>query len=268
MTVVTEVTEKVILDVAYEGDELFIGRVFKNKRDCKVKIAVHAINRRFSYRSERSSSDYVIVRCLEETCPWRVYVARLEDTEYFQIRTATFSHTCPVDVRRQFHRQATTSVISEIMKNKYVGDNRGPNPVAVMRAMLDEHNVNISYWKAWRARELAVESANGTASGSFGLLPAYLHLLSRANPGSISSLESEPDESGGNRFKYCFMALGASVRGFQYMRKVVIIDGAHLRGRYTGCLLTASAQDGNMQIFPLAFAVVDCENDKAWAWFF
>lgn len=52
------------------------------------------------------------------------------------------------------------------------------------------------------------------------------------------------------------------------MRKVVIVDGTHLKGKYAGCLLTASAQDGNYQIFPLAFAIVDSENDMSWDWFF
>lgn len=52
------------------------------------------------------------------------------------------------------------------------------------------------------------------------------------------------------------------------MRNVIIVDGTHLRGKYGGCLLTASAQDGNYQIFPLAMGVVDSENDKAWEWFF
>lgn len=58
------------------------------------------------------------------------------------------------------------------------------------------------------------------------------------------------------------------MKGYEYMRKVVVIDGTHLRGKYAGCLLTASAQDGNYQIFPLAFAIVDGENDRSWEWFF
>ena len=52
------------------------------------------------------------------------------------------------------------------------------------------------------------------------------------------------------------------------MRNVIIIDGAHLRGKYAGCLLSASAQDGNYQVFPIAVGIVDGENDKAWEWFF
>ncbi|XP_024016359.1 uncharacterized protein LOC112089836 [Eutrema salsugineum] len=52
------------------------------------------------------------------------------------------------------------------------------------------------------------------------------------------------------------------------MRNVVVIDGAHLKGKYGGCLLTASCQDGNYQLFPIAFGIVDGENDNAWIWFF
>jgi len=37
------------------------------------------------------------------------------------------------------------------------------------------------------------------------------------------------------------------------MKRVIVIDGAHLKGKYGGCLLTASAQDPNFQVYPLAF---------------
>ncbi|XP_013615368.1 PREDICTED: uncharacterized protein LOC106321669 [Brassica oleracea var. oleracea] len=52
------------------------------------------------------------------------------------------------------------------------------------------------------------------------------------------------------------------------MRKVVVVDGTFLNGKYKGTLLTSLAQDGNFQIFPIAFAVVDTENDDLWHWFF
>ena len=65
-----------------------------------------------------------------------------------------------------------------------------------------------------------------------------------------------------------FVAYGASISGYQSMRKVVVVDGTSLKGKFGGCLLTASAQNGNFQVFPLAFAVVDSENDDAWECFF
>jgi len=34
-------------DVKYEGDKLYVGRVYKLKTDCKIKIAIHTINHKF-----------------------------------------------------------------------------------------------------------------------------------------------------------------------------------------------------------------------------
>ncbi|XP_024014903.1 uncharacterized protein LOC112088840 [Eutrema salsugineum] len=113
-----------------------------------------------------------------------------------------------------------------------------------------------------------MDNANGTCGSSYKLLPSYLQHVVIANPGTIISLETEIEEGVGQRFKYLFYAVGACVLGFKYMRKVVVVDGTHLKGNYGGYLLTASGQDGNYQIYPLAFAIVDGENDKAWTWFF
>ena len=45
------------------------------------------------------------------------------------------------------------------------------------------------------------------------------------------------------------------------------MDGTHLRGQYKGHLLIALTTDANGQILPLAFAVVDAENNRSWTWF-
>ncbi|CAG7870257.1 unnamed protein product [Brassica rapa] len=134
--------------------------------------------------------------------------------------------------------------------------------------MQGDHDVRISYWKAWRSREIALEYTKGNSRGSYNLLPDYLRELAQANPGTLAEIETEYKDNIGNMFKYLFLAMGASIMGFEYMRKVVVVDGTHLRGKYAGCLLTASAQDGNYQVFPLAISIVDGENDNSWEWFF
>ncbi|CAF1962920.1 unnamed protein product [Brassica napus] len=39
-------------------------------------------------------------------------------------------------------------------------------------------------------------------------------------------------------------------------------------GKYKGVLLSASGQDANSRVFPMAFAVVESENTESWTWFF
>ncbi|KAH1221087.1 hypothetical protein GmHk_12G034584 [Glycine max] len=44
-------------------------------------------------------------------------------------------------------------------------------------------------------------------------------------------------------------------------------DGCFLKGEYGGQLLSALAKDGNNQMFPIAYAVVESENYSPWNWF-
>ncbi|XP_013624639.1 PREDICTED: uncharacterized protein LOC106330764 [Brassica oleracea var. oleracea] len=110
----------------------------------------------------------------------------------------------------------------------------------------------------------AQELVRGSAEDGYERLPSYLEQISLTNPGSITGLELDSL----NRFKYLFLSFGASIRGFRYQTRVIVVDGTHLNGKYQGVMLVAGAQDGNFQIFPLAFAIVDGENDESWEWFF
>ncbi|XP_015972038.1 uncharacterized protein LOC107495403 [Arachis duranensis] len=55
--------------------------------------------------------------------------------------------------------------------------------------------------------------------------------------------------------------------GFRPSYRKVCIDGTHLYGKYGGTLLLAIAQDGNSNILPVAFALVEGENAESWSYF-
>ncbi|KAG7559290.1 Transposase MuDR plant [Arabidopsis thaliana x Arabidopsis arenosa] len=239
------VVNQAIDDATYEGDDIFVGRVYKNKEDFKLKMAIHALQRKFHFRHTRSDKKVVLLNCVADSCPWRVYVIRLEDCDNYQVRSACLEHTCSVEARSNYHKQASARVVGEFMRPQYMGAGSGPRP----------------------GEGIAMDGARGSMGNSYSLLPAYLHALKAANPGTLTALETIVDELGNQRFKYLFFALAASINGLKFMRKVIVIDGVHLRGNYGGCVITASAQDGNFQIFPVAFGIVDSENDRAWEWF-
>ena len=50
-------------------------------------------------------------------------------------------------------------------------------------------------------------------------------------------------------------------------RKVIRIDGCFLKGICKGELLSAVRRDGNNNIYPIAWAVVNVENKNTWKWF-
>ena len=74
------------------------------------------------------------------------------------------------------------------------------------------------------------------------------------------------DES--DKLKYLFIALGATIEGFQVMRKVITVDATFLKIGYGGVLVFSTAQNPNRHHYPLAFGVLDGENKDSWSWFF
>ncbi|KAL0873373.1 hypothetical protein Bca101_023078 [Brassica carinata] len=251
-----------------QHNELYLGMVFTNRDEFKLHMALHAIIKKFRFRNIRSAPNGMVLRCFSSNCQWRVYATKLKDSGAYEIRKLDPIHTCSVDDRSGYQSQVTHHVVGELMKARFNGSGSGPKPGEIRQVMQGDHDVRISYWKAWRSRETALEYTKGNSRGSYNLLPDYLRKLTEANPGTLAEIETEYNDRIGNRFKYMFLAMSASIMGFEHIRKVVVVDGTHLRGKYAGCLLTASAQDGNYQVFPLAIAIVDGENDKSWEWFF
>ncbi|XP_022848771.1 uncharacterized protein LOC111371091 [Olea europaea var. sylvestris] len=138
-------------------------------------------------------------------------------------------------------------------------------PEGIIGDMEREFGVRITYNKAWRAKEKRLRFLRGTLGESFQKLPSYYHMLTDKNPRTIAHIELDLN----NRFLYFFLAFRPSVRGFrEYMRPVICVDGSHLKGQYKGTLLVAAAQDANLQIYPLAWSVVDGETNVSWYWFF
>ncbi|XP_070005583.1 uncharacterized protein [Nicotiana sylvestris] len=67
---------------------------------------------------------------------------------------------------------------------------------------------------------------------------------------------------------YAFFALYASIKGCEFCKHNIVVDGSFLKATYRGILLTACSQDVGGKILPLAYAIIDSENEASWRWFF
>ncbi|XP_023640320.1 uncharacterized protein LOC111831042 [Capsella rubella] len=243
---------------------LVVGQRYANKDELEKRVKLLAVRDGFDFSVPKSNTTVVNIKCRVEGCLWRVRASQEGDEPGFVIRIYDLVHTCSVTERSNRSKQATPDVLGPLYRD-FLGD-IGPlvKPKSVGIIISKHFSITMDYWKSYKTLRFARQIDMGTPEGSFGELPSYLYTIRRANPGTITRLQID----GCDRFKYVFIAFGASVAGFAYMRKVVVVDGTFLHGSYKGTLLTALAQDGNFQIFPIAFAVVDTENDDSWRWFF
>ncbi|XP_013703066.2 uncharacterized protein LOC106406869 [Brassica napus] len=119
-----------------------------------------------------------------------------------------------------------------------------------------EHSCEIIYWHGWEAREFDIAAARGIPDRNYAKIPAYLHMIKEANPGT--HIHYETNEKA--RFMYLFMSFGQSIRGFNNaMRRVIVVDGTFLKNKYRGVLLVATDVDGNSNL-QLKVVIADCQD--------
>ncbi|XP_038880424.1 protein FAR-RED ELONGATED HYPOCOTYL 3-like [Benincasa hispida] len=188
----------------------------------------------------------------------------MKESDSFKVTKYPREHTCSLEMRTGNHRQVKSWVIGHLIKSKYEQIDQTYCPKDIIKGVRREYRVNITYGQTYRAREYELVYARGPPEGSYTVVKAYGEALKLANQGTIFEVEVEDEQY----FKYVFMALGLCIRGFlNYIRPVIVVDRTHLHVKYKGMLLIATCIDENNNIYPIAFSIVDGENDASWTWF-
>ena len=74
------------------------------------------------------------------------------------------------------NRHASSWLVGESMRQTYqVG--RRYCPKDILGDIRNKYGVQISYDKAWRAREFSLNSIRGSPKESYGVLPSYCYML-------------------------------------------------------------------------------------------
>ncbi|XP_025703925.1 uncharacterized protein [Arachis hypogaea] len=68
-------------------------------------------------------------------------------------------------------------------------------------------------------------------------------------------------------FDKVFWAFLSCVEAFKHCKPFVFVDSTHLYSKYGGVLLIAVAKDGNSNILPISFAIVESESTESWSFF-
>ena len=74
----------------------------------------------------------------------------------FKVSRYASTHTCQKFIWKQDHKQTKSWVIVELIKLKYQDVNSGYRLKEIIQDFLKEYKVDITYVRAWRAREAAL----------------------------------------------------------------------------------------------------------------
>ena len=146
----------------------------------------------------------------------------------------------------------------------------GKNPnwevSGVKHHVMQKISIDLSLSQVYRSRKAAKRLITGNEEAQYGLLKDYVEMILRTDVGSRVILQIEMEnENAELKFKRMYIRYNAQKVGFLGgCRPFIRLDGCHLKGRFGGQLLSATANDGNDNIFPVAMVVVEQENKDSW----
>lgn len=239
--------------------------LFASSKVFRAAVKKQAILERRPIKQCKNYGSRVKFIC-EPPCEWKIYASKMRDTDNYQIKVYKPKHTC----NTTFHQK---QINSRWIADEYEDEIR-MNPTwplsSFLKKVVNDWHYHVSIYAIWRAKKKALEKINGKHVDQYAKLWEYGNQLLKVMPESTIKLMTEDQELEGGRkkFKRFYICLGPLKIGFKNgYRPLLGLDGCHLKGPYGGQLLAAVATDANDGMYPLAWTVVEAENNDSWEWF-
>lgn len=246
-----------------EDHNFVVGQEFPDVKAFRNAIKEAAIAQHFELRIIKSDLIRYFAKCATEGCPWRIRAVKLPNAPTFTIRSLEGTHTCGKNAQIGHHQASVDWIVSFIEER--LRDNINYKPKDILQDIHKHYGIIIPYKQAWRAKERGLAAIYGSSEEGYCLLPSYCEQIKRTNPGSIAEVFTTGAD---NRFQRLFVSFNASINGFlNGCLPIVSIGGIQLKSKYLGTLLSATSFDADGGLFPIAFGVIDVENDESWMWF-
>ncbi|XP_074364440.1 uncharacterized protein LOC141705338 [Apium graveolens] len=146
-----------------------------------------------------------------------------------------------------------------------------------IKTLFPEHNCTKPYTnklatvkiKILRVRKAALEGVQEALREHYSRLRDFAHEILKTNSNNTVQIRTTRlNETDANKFKWIYICYDALKKGWKAgCRPVIGFDGCFLKTVCGGQLLSAVGRDGNNQMFPIAYVVVEIENTDSWKWF-
>jgi len=250
-------------------NSLCIGMSFDTKESTMSYIKQYHIDNGYRFVVVERKSDKFICRCVDykKGCPWRLRASYSKRSFNWEIRKIDGSHTCLSTMQPVDHFNLDSNQIGSIVMNS-IKENPSIPIKSLIAEIKNRFRYSVSYDKAWNGKQKALAKEFGDWEESYNELPRWYQVVQESNPGTIIQCTEAHVLVSGQPNPSCYIMervfwyFGPCIQGFNYCKLVVQVDGTFLTGRYQWTLLTALAQDGSRNIFPLAFAIVEGETKE------
>ncbi|RYQ88374.1 hypothetical protein Ahy_B09g095593 isoform C [Arachis hypogaea] len=202
----------------------------------------------------------------------KTYSIRRGRKGIWEVKRYNGPHTCLATSISSDHRSLDHSVISAFIMPMVRAD-ASVRIKVLLNATAAHFGFRPTYRRVWMAKQKAVGLIYDDWDESYSEIPRWVLGVQLTMPGTVAVLRTSPVRVGGQvdeseaYFHRLFWTFPPCIEAFRHCKPLVSIDDTHLYGKYGGTLLIAIAQDGNSNILPVAFALVEGENAESWTFF-
>ncbi|XP_057730854.1 uncharacterized protein LOC130946197 [Arachis stenosperma] len=261
-------------NVAAEDGEFSVGMEFGSRESVISAIKSYTMSRGVDYTVYESEPQTFYAKCkgYGAGCDWLIRASLIRKKACWEIRRYNGKHTCTMGTISQDHAKLDSDTIADAIRPLVEAD-PSIKVKSIIAEVQSKFNYTISYRKAWLAKQKSVAKVFGGWEVSYQTLPIWLKAMTAKMPRSRVQIKTLPvyresEEVQGVRVLHrVFWSFYPCIVAFRHCKPLVQVDGTHLYGKYKGALLVAVAQDGNQNIVPIAFAIVEGETADAWEFF-
>ncbi|KAK8971983.1 hypothetical protein V6N11_041919 [Hibiscus sabdariffa] len=240
-----------------------LGLRFEDHKQFKEAVRKYAIANGVALRFKKSEPKRVRV-CYKVGCPWSLFASIDKRYDCFLVKTYYPVHKC---VRTNKNPILTSKNIENVFRDRILAD-PSMKVETLKQHCRKELGVYASFNKCQRARLNVLREKRGSYIEEYATIWGYATELLHSNPGSTISIQVHRDSDNKAIFHRMYICFDALKKGWKEgCRPFIGVDGCFLKTATQGELLVAIGGDGNNQMFPVAWAVVEGEGNESWKWF-
>ena len=259
-----------------QSSVLDVGQTFPTieaARDA-VHAATVAQGLSFKVKSSDQRRFIAICRAKESTrCPFFLRIAFQARIGKVVLRKLV-PHTCSVTSHEGWKRSNS----SKLVANRHYEIVRS-DPKTKPRQIQNLERLNFSnqipYLQAWRAKEAVHATAFLHRKASYQLIYPFLESITDRglNPDAMGDIDetltaprakASISRDRDNQFEWCYIAPRACINAFWHNRRLICLDGAHMKAETDLVLLIVTTLDANENTLPLMWGVAKEESLKSW----
>ncbi|XP_057755296.1 uncharacterized protein LOC130974425 [Arachis stenosperma] len=254
--------------------EFQVGQQFLDKEEALLSVKTYSIRRGVQYKIVESDHRRYVGKCSEfgNGCTWLIRLSLRQRKGVWEVKRYNGPHTCLATSISSDHRSLDYHVISTFIMPMVRAD-ASVSIKVLLNATATHFGFRPTYRRVWLANQKAVALIYGDWDESYNELPKWVLGVQLTMAGTVAVLRTSPVCVGGQLdesrayFHRLFWTFSPCIEAFRHCKPLISIDGTHLYGKYGGTLLVAIAQDGNSNILPVAFTLVEGENAESWSFF-